>query len=132
MAGDLLFTNRIPFLGDGNIRLWQANLEQLATVYATATILPGHGPVSDRTNLLTLKGYLEYLEAIATNWQEQGLSQEEAIQQTILPDEYAGYSFQGLLPGNLEVAYQQITLGLDDAAAIRAYFAAQPRELQAL
>lgn len=132
MAGDLLFTQRIPYLADGNIRVWQANLDQLAATYPTATILPGHGPVSDRADLQTLKGYLAYLETLALEWQEQGFTQEEAIAQTTLSEDYADYLFQGLFPGNLEVAYQQITLGQEDTAAIQAYFAAQPPELQAL
>ncbi|MEM1293167.1 MAG: hypothetical protein AAGH67_17025 [Cyanobacteria bacterium P01_H01_bin.162] len=36
------------------------------------------------------------------------------------------------LYGNLSTAYQQITLGQDDAATIQAYFAHQPPALQAL
>ncbi|MEB3356729.1 MAG: MBL fold metallo-hydrolase [Synechococcales bacterium] len=132
MAGDLLFTNRLPYLADGNLRLWQANLDSLATTYPTATILPGHGPVSDRTNLLALKGYLEYLETTALDWKAAGLSQEEAVSQTTIPEEYASYLFQGMFPGNLEAAYQQITLGNDDAASIQRYFQAQAPALQAL
>ncbi|MEO0986552.1 MAG: MBL fold metallo-hydrolase [Cyanobacteria bacterium J06639_14] len=132
IAGDLAFTERIPYVGDGNIRLWQANLEQLATQYSTATIVPGHGPISDRTDLEQLQGYLEYLEALALAWQAEGLSQEDAIAQTTIAPEYANYLFQGLFTNGLETAYQQITLGQEDAAAMRAYFAVQPPELQAL
>lgn len=132
IAGDLLFTQRFPFVGDGNIRVWQANLEQIGAQYPTATILPGHGPISDRTNLDVLRAYLAYLETTALAWKAEGLSQEEAIAQTTIPEEYADYLFQGLFTNGLEVAYQQITLGQDDEAAIRSYFAAQPPELQAL
>ena len=132
MAGDLLFTQRIPFLGDGNIRVWQATLAQLTEDYPGATILPGHGPVSNRTNLAELQGYLEALEAIALAWQAEGLSSEEAFEQTTVPEQYAAYLFQGLFPGNLEVAYEQITLGHDDAATIQEYFQAQAQALKAL
>lgn len=132
MAGDLLFTQRIPYMADGSLRTWKTNLEDLALAYGTATILPGHGPISDRSDLQTLKGYFEYLEALALDWKAQGLSQEAAIAQTTLADDYTDYLFQGLVPGNLEVAYQQITLGQDSAAAIGAYFAAQSPALQAL
>ena len=132
MAGDLLFTQRFPYAADGNLRVWQVNLEQIATTYPTATILPGHGPVSDRTDLETLQGYLDYLETLALQWQADGVSQEAAIEQTTIPDAYADYLFQGLFPSNLTTAYQQITLGQDDAAAIQTHFAAQPPEFQAL
>lgn len=132
LAGDLLFNQRIPYVADGNIRVWQVNLEQLETQYPTATILPGHGPISDRSTLETLESYLDYLEALALDWQARGVSQEAAIAETTMPDIYADYLFQGLFPGNLEAAYQQITLGHDDTAAIQAFSAQQPPELQAL
>jgi cyclase len=132
LAGDLLFNQRIPYVADGGIRLWRDTLGQLATQYATATILPGHGPVTDRKGLEALQGYFDYLEALALDWQQRELSQAAAIAETSLPDVYRNYLFQGLFPNNLEVAYQQITLGQADAAAIQAYFAQQPSEMQAL
>lgn len=132
IAGDLLFTERIPYLADGNIRVWQETLAQLAEAYPTATIIPGHGAVSDRTDLESLKSYLSDLEQWALSWKEQGLSQEEAIAQTTVPEAYANYLFQALFTSNLEVAYQQITLGQDDEASIQSYLQAQAPELQAL
>ena len=111
IAGDLFFNQRIPYLGDGDIALWQGTLNTLMETYPTATVLPGHGPVSDIQGLGNQKAYVDYLEAIALDWKESGLSQEEAIAATNLPPDYADYMFQALFPGNLEVAYQQITLG---------------------
>ncbi|MDX2213518.1 MAG: MBL fold metallo-hydrolase [Oculatellaceae cyanobacterium bins.114] len=132
VAGDLLFSQRIPYLGDGNIRVWQENLDKLISNYGTAKVVPGHGPLGDRTTLVTQKTYLTDLEALATRWKEAGLSQEEAIAQTTVPAAYANYLFQGLFSNNLEVAYQQLVLGQDDAASIQQYFASQPTELKAL
>ncbi|NER84861.1 MAG: MBL fold metallo-hydrolase, partial [Leptolyngbya sp. SIO1D8] len=132
IAGDLLFTERLPYTGDGNILAWQDTLEQLATNYSTSKIMPGHGPVSYQADLFTLQGYLDYLEALALQWKTEGISQEAAIAQTTIPTAYASYLFQGLFTNNLETAYQQITLGQDDAAAIQSYFASQPPELQGL
>lgn len=132
VAGDLLFSGRIPYLGDGNIRVWQDNLEKLVGDYESAKVVPGHGPVGDRTALLAQKTYLSDLEALAVGWREAGLSQAEAIAQTTVPAAYADYLFQGLFSGNLEVAYQQIVLGRDGAALIQQYFATQPSELKAL
>lgn len=132
VTGDMLFAERLPYLADGNIRVWQDNLEMLAEAYSTATVVPGHGPVGDRTNLDNLKGYLNTLETLALQWKEQGLSLEQALEQASLPEPYASYGFQGMFSGNVEVAYQQITLGHDDAASIRTYFQAQAPELQAL
>ncbi|MBD1910487.1 MULTISPECIES: MBL fold metallo-hydrolase [unclassified Leptolyngbya] len=132
VAGDLLFSKRIPYVGDGNIRVWRDNLTQLIAAYGTAKVVPGHGPVGDRATLEELKTYLTDLETLALSWREAGLSQEEALAQATVPTRYAEYLFQAMYPNNLEVAYKQITLGQDDAASIQQYFAAQPRELKDL
>ncbi len=131
IAGDLLFNQRIPYLADGNIRAWQATLAELIVDYPNALILPGHGPVTDVDGLEALKSYLGALATLAEGWKTAGTSQAEALA-TALPAEYSNFLFQALFPGNLEVAYNQITLGQDDAAAIQAYLAAQPQALKAL
>jgi len=131
-AGDLLFTQRIPYVADGNLRVWKSTLEELQGDYATAKILPGHGPVSDRDDLKMLSTYLQDLENLALLWKTKGLTKEQAIDQTPVPAAYANYLFQGLFTSNLETAYQQITLGEDDRASIQAYFEAQPPELKAI
>jgi glyoxylase-like metal-dependent hydrolase (beta-lactamase superfamily II) len=110
IAGDLFFNERIPYLLDGNIPLWQETLDTLISLYPTATVLPGHGPVTDTSGLERQKDYVDYLESAARLWKVSGVTQEEAIASTSLPAEYADYKFQALFPGNLEVAYQQITL----------------------
>ncbi|HEY9761683.1 MAG TPA: MBL fold metallo-hydrolase [Trichocoleus sp.] len=132
IAGDLLFTERIPYVGDGNIRVWKETLAQLAADYATAKIVPGHGPLSDRNSLLAQQSYLQDLENLALGWKANGITKEDAIAQTTIPKKYAGYRFQGLFPSNLEAAYQQITLGNDSAAAIQEYFLTEAPALRAL
>lgn len=132
IAGDLLFAERIPYVADGNIRIWEETLTQLVADYGTAKVVPGHGPVSDRTALTALQGYLKDLENLALTWKASGTSKEDAIAQTTVPDKYASYRFQALFPGNVEAAYQQITLGNDSAAAIREYSLAEAPALRAL
>jgi cyclase len=131
MAGDLLFNQRIPFVGDGHIRTWQATLTQLLADYPTATLLPGHGPVTDGTGVNQLLGFLNDLETLALGWQTTGTTVEEA-KATPLPAPYQDYLFQGLFPIALETVYQQITLGQDDAAAIQEHLQAQAPALRAL
>ena len=131
IAGDLLFNQRIPYMADGNLRTLQTTLDQLMADYPTATVLPGHGPVTDTAGMAELKTYLDDLEALALEWKAMGTSKEEALA-TPLPEQYSEFMFQALFPISLEVAYNQITLGEDDAASIQRYLAAQPKELQAL
>ncbi|NJL49180.1 MAG: MBL fold metallo-hydrolase [Leptolyngbyaceae cyanobacterium SM2_5_2] len=124
MLGDLLFNQRIPYVGDGHIRTWQATLQELKVAYPTATLLPGHGPVTSEQGIETLLGFLNDLEALALGWQANGVTAEEA-KATPIPDVYKDFLFQGLFPIALETAYQQITLGQDDATAMQAYLQAQ-------
>lgn len=131
MAGDLMFQERIPFVSDGNIRAWQATMANLIVDYPAALVLPGHGPVTDVAGLEGLKTYLADLVALAEGWKAAGTPQEEAIA-TPMPEKYSGYLFQALYPGNLEAAYNQITLGQDDAASIQQYLATQPEVVKAL
>ena len=61
-AGDLIFSGRIPFVGNGDSRGWlQATKRMLAL--SPAIVVPGHGPVSrDVERDLTLtRDYLIYL-----------------------------------------------------------------------
>jgi cyclase len=110
-AGDILFYQRFPYTADGNIRQWQTSLSRLIERYPKAQVVPGHGPVTDRQGLTTFKQYLDSLEKLALTWKAQSLSKEQAIASAAkIPDAYQGYKFQALYPGNLETAYQQITL----------------------
>lgn len=131
IAGDLMFNERIPYLGDGNIRAWQATMASLIVDYPAALVLPGHGPVTDVAGLERFKSYLANLVALAEGWQSAGTTQEEAVA-TPVPEKYSEFLFQALYPGNLEAAYNQITLGQDDAAAIQQYLATQPEAVKAL
>ncbi|MGJ3244453.1 MAG: MBL fold metallo-hydrolase [Elainellaceae cyanobacterium] len=110
-AGDMVFHQRIPYLGDGSIRQWQASLAYLMETYPAATVLPGHGDVTNISGLEAQRAYFENLEQRALSWQAQNLSQEAAIAMSSdIPAAYQDYLFQALYPGNLDVAYQQITL----------------------
>jgi cyclase len=131
MAGDLMFQERIPYVADGNLRAWQATMAELIVNYPNATVLPGHGAVTDVDGLEAFKSYLGDLATLAEGWKTAGTSKEEALA-TAVPAEYSGFLFQALYPGNLEAAYNQITLGQDDAASIQQYLATQPEVVKAL
>lgn len=78
--------------------------------YPTAVVLSGRGRVTDFEGLAIFKSYLDTLAGLAQSWRTIGTSQEDALA-TPLPGPYSSFLFQALFPGNLEVAYNQITLG---------------------
>ncbi|HET9644039.1 MAG TPA: MBL fold metallo-hydrolase [Burkholderiaceae bacterium] len=61
-AGDLVFRDRIPYVGQADSRGWIATLARLVDV-APAVIVPGHGPASTEAlaDLKLTRGYLQYL-----------------------------------------------------------------------
>jgi glyoxylase-like metal-dependent hydrolase (beta-lactamase superfamily II) len=61
-AGDLVFRNRIPFVGQADSGRWIQALDALLTFDAT-TIVPGHGPLSSeaRKDMQQTRDYLVHL-----------------------------------------------------------------------
>lgn len=56
-SGDILFTDFHPFLVDGNFDGWAKTLDNLLTM-DIERIVPGHGPLSTKKDLLEMKEYL--------------------------------------------------------------------------
>jgi glyoxylase-like metal-dependent hydrolase (beta-lactamase superfamily II) len=64
-AGDVVFRNRIPFVGQADSRHWVAALDQLLA-FDAQVVLPGHGPASrdPRADLELTRDYLLYLRKV--------------------------------------------------------------------
>jgi glyoxylase-like metal-dependent hydrolase (beta-lactamase superfamily II) len=64
-AGDLVFRNRIPYVGQADSRHWIEALDNLLSFGATV-IVPGHGPLSTdaRRDMETTRDYLVYLRRV--------------------------------------------------------------------
>jgi cyclase len=107
-AGDIVFHQRFPYTGDGDLRQWRGSLDYLMSSYPTARVLPGHGPVTDRTALESLKSYFNELEQLAAGWKERSLTEKQALESAAkIPSAYSNYKFQPLYQVNLQSAYQQ-------------------------
>jgi glyoxylase-like metal-dependent hydrolase (beta-lactamase superfamily II) len=63
-AGDTLFTDVHPYLGEGDLAGWIRNLDYILTLDVT-TIIPGHGPVSGKKDVEAMKEYLLAFDAMA-------------------------------------------------------------------
>jgi glyoxylase-like metal-dependent hydrolase (beta-lactamase superfamily II) len=64
-AGDLVFRNRVPFVGQADSRQWIKALDALLA-FDAAVILPGHGPVSTdaRKDMELTRDYLVHLRRV--------------------------------------------------------------------
>lgn len=63
-AADVLFVDVAPVMWAGPARGWIAALERILALDADA-IVPGHGPVSDRSEVEALRDYLAWVDAEA-------------------------------------------------------------------
>jgi glyoxylase-like metal-dependent hydrolase (beta-lactamase superfamily II) len=81
LSGDIIFENRIPFLGSSNTREWLEVLDQLADSDAT-TIIPGHGPAAgDPGKIVSLtRRYLSYVRQVMATAVEEWVPFDEAYE----------------------------------------------------
>jgi cyclase len=63
-AGDILFTDFHPFIGDGDLDGWQKNLDFIHAMNVRH-IIPGHGPLSSNKDIEAMKAYLPLFDAKA-------------------------------------------------------------------
>jgi len=56
-TGDILFTDYHPFMADGDIEGWAKVLDYIISL-DVETIIPGHGPVSNKKDIKDMKDYI--------------------------------------------------------------------------
>lgn len=60
-AGDILFTDFHPYMGDGDLPGWEKNLDFIHAMNV-GHIIPGHGPLSSNKDIEDLKAYLPFFD----------------------------------------------------------------------
>ena len=82
-AGDLVFRNRIPFVGQADSGQWIAGLERLLR-FDAQVVVPGHGPESRdaRADIALTRDYLVYLRKVMGQAAADMVPFEEAYAQT--------------------------------------------------
>ncbi|MBI5848869.1 MAG: MBL fold metallo-hydrolase [Nitrospirae bacterium] len=70
-AGDILFTDVHPYMGDGQIKGWTGVLDDISAM-DVVSIIPGHGPLSTKKDLQEMKQYLLTFERIGRELSAQG------------------------------------------------------------
>jgi len=82
-AGDLMFRQRVPFVGQADSRHWQQGLTLLSSLTVQWAV-PGHGPATQNftQDLQLTQDYLQYLRVSMSRALDEGLSFEEAYQRT--------------------------------------------------
>jgi cyclase len=77
-AGDILFIEGTPILWVGPISNWIEACD-LMLGWDADFYVPGHGPVTDKTGVAAVRGYLEYIHEEALKRFEAGMPEQEAV-----------------------------------------------------
>jgi cyclase len=105
-SGDLLFNGGTPFMAQGSISGGLVALGVLAGLGAE-TIVPGHGRVCGPEVIGAVTAYLRFVQDVAAQGREAGLTPLEAARETDL-GEFAGLLDPERIVGNLHRAYAEL------------------------
>ena len=84
-TGDILFVEGTPIMWAGPIGNWIAACDMIASLDCE-TVVPGHGPVTDRRGVEAVRSYLTYIRDEARKRYDAGLSARDAAHDIALGD----------------------------------------------
>lgn len=84
-TGDIMFVGGHPIIWAGPVGNWIKACD-LMLALDVETVVPGHGPVTDKKGVAAVKGYFEYLTAEARKRYDAGMAILEAAQDISLAD----------------------------------------------
>lgn len=105
-SGDLIFKDGTPFVLQGSVAGWIESLGMMRSLGAE-TIVPGHGEICGPEAIEEVGAYLEFLQGVALEGFEAGLTPLELARQTDLGS-FADLSDSERLVGNLHRAYSEL------------------------
>jgi len=105
-SGDILFSGGTPVAWAGPIDRWIAALDLILDMDVDH-IVPGHGPISSKREVLVSRDYLTYVAGEAHNRFDRGFTVDEAIASINL-GEWAHFPEYGRLAQNVINVYQQL------------------------
>ena len=82
-TGDILFIGSHPIVWDGPVSNWIRACDRILELDVD-TIVPGHGPLTDRAGVRRVKEYWEYLLSESRDRFEAGMSADEAARDIAL------------------------------------------------
>jgi glyoxylase-like metal-dependent hydrolase (beta-lactamase superfamily II) len=106
-TGDLVYVNRLPWLGEGETREWLKALGRLKAL-PFEQVVPGHGPVGDRHSVERFERYLSTLRRIVVEAFLRKTPLDQLKRRTTLPAYKNDLKYTEWLPLNIEQVYRQM------------------------
>ncbi len=106
-TGDLLFKDAHPIVWRGPVANWIAAIQKLLSL-DVETVVPGHGPITDKSGLEQTLSYLELLTSEAWRRYDAGMPVEDAIDDIVL-DNYRGWLDAERVYVNIRTLYRDFS-----------------------
>jgi cyclase len=114
-AADILFVGGHPIVWAGPVENWVRALDLLIGLDVD-TIVPGHGPLTDKRQVAELKGYFQYLDREVRQRYDAGLGAMDAALDLSIAD-YAAWGEAERIVANVMALYREYEGAERQAAA---------------
>ena len=104
-TGDILFIGGHPVVWAGPVSNWIAACDTILS-WDVETIVPGHGPITDKDGVRRLKSYLEYVSVEARKRYDAQMGEEEAARDIAL-DAFRGWLDEERMVVNVHTLYRE-------------------------
>ena len=104
-TGDILFVHGHPIIWAGPVANWIAACQMILDL-DVETVVPGHGPVTDKAGVTRVRDYLAYIAREAKTRYDAGLGALEAAR-SISFDDYAGWGDSERIAVNVATLYRE-------------------------
>ena len=106
-TGDILFVGGHPIIWAGPTSNWIRACDLILSL-DVETIVPGHGPITDKQAVSEIKGYFEYIFDEARKRYESGMPAFEAAKDIPL-DQYASWTDGERIAVTVEAIYREVS-----------------------
>lgn len=106
-TGDILFIEGHPIIWAGPVGNWLRACDRILAM-DVETIVPGHGPITDKQGVRDLKGYFEYIYEEARKRYEAGMSVADAARDIPL-ERYRDWSEAERMAVNVASIYRELS-----------------------
>ena len=104
-TGDILFIEGHPIMWVGPVANWIKACDLILS-WEVETIVPGHGPITDKSGVRAVREYLVYIEAEARKRHAAGMSVMEAAQDISFED-YSSWGDAERIVVNVDTLYKE-------------------------
>lgn len=118
-TGDVLFIGSTPIMWAGPLENWFAACDRLCAMDVD-TLVPGHGPITDKSGAEQVKAYLEFVREEATRRHAAGMDAREAAHDIEL-GAYADWGDPERIVVNVDSIYRELDRAHPQASPVELF-----------